>query len=87
MLPRVWCLCTAHLAQGWFYLRVNTASDNGVQQQVCHCCGAGAMGTTQADLAPEPESAISPQPGCDSATLGELLSQLLYHIVLLNTWM
>lgn len=43
------------------------------------------MGTTQGDSAPEPESAISPWPGCDSATLGELLSWLLYHIVLLNT--
>lgn len=37
------------------------------------------MGNALGDSAPEPESAISPRPGCDGATLGELVSAPLSH--------
>lgn len=45
------------------------------------------METARGDAVPEPESAISPWAGCESASSGGLLSQLFYRITLLNTLM
>ena len=47
----------------------------------------GGTEPTRGDSVPEPESAISPWAGCESANSGKLSSWLFYHIALLNKLM